>query len=201
MKEIIETFGRMPDFDLVSGSVATNQFLSLGLSNFHAAVDYVWRLPYGRNSNRADYNLVLKERRGTCATKHAVLAEVAAEQKKPIFLALGIYELNPRNTAGVGAVLDRYNLESLPEAHCYLICDDARIDVTHFPKEESATKKTIANFLYEERIEPEQIGDYKLALHRTFFQNWMCEKKLSDKFEFEELWTIREQCIAALAEN
>lgn len=188
----------LPNFNFVLEGQKTDDFLSLGLLDFREAVDYVWRLPYGRNSNRADYSLVLKEKRGTCSTKHALLAQVAAEQKQPVFLTLGIYEMNEANIAGVGRVFGEYNLKNLPEAHCYLTFAGRRIDVTRFSSDGA---KPIKSFLYEERIQPDQIGDYKIRLHRTFFENWMREQKLDARFRFEELWKAREKCVAALAQE
>ena len=188
----------LPNFNFVLEGQKTDDFLSLGFSDFRQAVDYVWRLPYGRNSNRADYSLVLKENCGTCSTKHALLAQVAAEQKQPIFLTLGIYEMNEANTAGVGRVLGGYNLKNLPEAHCYLTYANKQIDVTRFSSDGA---KSIKSFLYEERIQPDQIGDYKIRLHQTFFENWMREQKLNARFDFEKLWNAREKCVAALAQE
>lgn len=193
------TLERLPNFDLAFRGATTDDFLSMGLNDFRAAVDYVWRLPYDRNSNRADFNLVLRENRGTCSTKHAALAQVAFEQKQPVFLTLGIYEMNERNTPVVAAVLDEFGLETLPEAHCYLTHRDERIDVTRFPKGE--TVEPIENFLYEETIRPDQIGEYKVRLHRTFFRDWMRERNLDERFAFDELWNIREKCVAALAQT
>lgn len=198
--DFMRTFGTAaPNFRLVSGEKITGEFRRRGLTDFHAALYYVWRLPYGRNSNRADFNLVFKENRGTCSTKHALLAALAAEQKKQIFLNLGIYEMNARNTPGIGAVLDRFGLKSLPEAHCYLTYRNKRIDVTRFSDEEAA--EPIEDFLYEERIRPAQIAGYKLALHRAFFRNWMREENLGRRFGFGELWSVREKCVAALAQE
>lgn len=188
-----------PNFPLVSGEKLTGEFLRRGLTNFHAALNHVWRLPYGRNSNRADFSLVLKENRGTCSTKHALLAALSAEQERCVFLTLGIYEINTRNTPGVGEALDEFGLESIPEAHCYLTYRDERIDITRFSDEQAA--EPIEDFLYEEKIRPDQIGGYKLALHRAFFQNWMREKNLDRQFGFEELWSVREKCIAAMAQE
>ena len=113
-------FNYLPNFEFNFDGNASRDFLSLGLSNFHAAVEYVWRLPYGRNSDRADFNLVLKEKRGTCSTKHALLAQTAFEQNFPVDLMLGIYEMNAENTNGIGAILDEAGVQSLPEAHCFL---------------------------------------------------------------------------------
>lgn len=114
---------------------------------------------------------------------------------------LGIYEMNAENTIGIGAVLDEFAIGSLPEAHCYLCFKGKRIDVTRFSKRNIVTEKQAKKILYEERILPAQIGDYKLALHRSFFRAWMRGKNLNEKFRFEELWSIRERCIAALSES
>jgi hypothetical protein len=42
------------------------------------------------------------EGRGTCSTKHALLAELATEQRLPVALVLGIYLMNERNTPSGG---------------------------------------------------------------------------------------------------
>ena len=197
--EFMQTFETaVPNFPLVSGEKITGEFLRRGLTCFHHALDYAWRLPYRRNLNRADFRLVLKENRGTCSTKHALLAALSAEQKREVFLTLGIYEMNAQNTANVGAVLDEFGLESLPEAHCYLTYRDERIDITRFSN--GKITEPIEDFLYEEKIHPDQIGNYKFALHRTCFQSWMREKNLSGRFGFEKLWSVREKCVVALAQ-
>jgi hypothetical protein len=64
----------LPNFDLDPGSTISAQFLFYGKRDYHAAASYVQSLPYSRNSERSDYGLVLAERRGTCSTKHALLA-------------------------------------------------------------------------------------------------------------------------------
>jgi hypothetical protein len=63
----------LPDFPLSEHEPLAQGFLALGLRSFVDAARYVWQLPYGRNSNRADFRLVLPEGRGTCSTKHEPL--------------------------------------------------------------------------------------------------------------------------------
>jgi len=53
---------------------------------------------------------VLNERRGPCSTKHALLKALADEQGLPIRLMLGIYEMNARNTPGIGRVLEEHHM-------------------------------------------------------------------------------------------
>jgi hypothetical protein len=58
----------------------------------------------------------------------------------------------------------------------------------------------IMQFLHEEAITPEQIGDYKVQLHQQFLRQWITNTALTQRFSFEEIWKIREECIAALAQ-
>lgn len=54
----------LPNFSLNAGGETTTRFLAAGVADFHSAARYVQRLPYGRNSDSADFQLVLRERRG-----------------------------------------------------------------------------------------------------------------------------------------
>ena len=167
-------------------------FVALGARAYHAAAHYVRRLPYGRNSNRTDYGLVLEEGRGTCSTKHALLAALAEEHGLPVELRIGVYEMNGENTPGVGPTLARYGLECVPEAHCYLANRGARVDLTRNPP-----TAPIGDFLYEETIEPIGIGTRKVGVHRGFIRRWAAERGLDP----EVVWRIREECIEALSKS
>ena len=141
---------------------------------------------------------MLREGKGTCSTKHALLAVLAHEQDLPIVLRLGVYAMHERNTPGVGAVLTQHGLASLPEAHCYLTYAGRRIEFTRSGAEPT---EPITQLLYEETIVPEQIGDYKVTLHRHYMQTWV--KANAERVggrSVEEVWRIREECIAALAQ-
>lgn len=187
----------LPEATLQSASPISSAFRDRGVANFRAAGRYLHQLPYGRNTNRADFRLVLIEGRGTCSTKHALLAELARECHFAIALTLGIYEMHERNTPGVGSVLDKYELAYIPEAHCYLIREGVRIDVTRSGMEPT---EPIAQFLHEEAITPDQISDYKVRVHQRFLRHWSMQTALTHRRSFEEIWRIREECIAALAQ-
>lgn len=170
------------------------QFLALGIADYRAAARFVNQLPYGRNADRANFRLVIPELRGTCSTKHALLAALALENQLPVHLTLGIYEMGERNTPGVGAVLSKHGLAFVPEAHCYLIYGGGRIDVT---RDLASASEPIARFLHEETISPEQIGDYKVAMHQAWMRDWVAREM--PHREWTELWKIREECIAAIS--
>jgi hypothetical protein len=106
--------------------------------------------------------------------------------------------MHEHNTPGVGVVLMRYGLTSLPEAHCYLIYGGMRIDVT---RSGADPREPITQFLHEEAIVPEQIGAYKVTLHRQCMQEWVGNHPETLQGRgFEDIWQIREECIAALAQ-
>ncbi|CAA9385043.1 MAG: hypothetical protein AVDCRST_MAG22-211 [uncultured Rubrobacteraceae bacterium] len=181
----------LPDVPLDGRGEFGARFRNVGARDYRSAARYVRDLPYGRNSDRSDYRLVLEEARGTCSTKHALLAALAREQGVPVGLRLGVYLMDGRNTPGVGPVLLRHGLDALPEAHCYLAYREARVDVTH------AQARIPGPFLREETIAPGQIGAHKVESHRAFLRAWATRHGLDPDLA----WLARERCIAALSER
>jgi hypothetical protein len=188
----------LPQFQIENRETVSKNFLQAGIKDYHSAIQYVWDLPYGRNSNSSDYSLVLAEKKGTCSTKHAILAKLAQEHNKDIQLVTGIYEMCEQNTPGVGQVLEKYTLSYLPEAHCYLTYQGRRFDYTRNLK---SSDQPIDSFLYEETILPDQIGEYKRTLHQAYLQEWLRNKKMDSITCWEALWGIREECIKGLEER
>ena len=189
----MKSWPALPTVRLEPAGQVTSAFIMRGISDFREAGRYLYRLPYGRNADRSDFTLVLSEGRGTCSTKHALLAALAREQGIPIRLMLAIYQMDEANTPGVGAVLDKYGLGCIPEAHCYVSHGGDSIDITRSGVEPTAP---VGPFLMEEVISPEQTGDYKLQRHQLFMRSWTGGGDPARNFD--ELWKIREECIAAL---
>jgi hypothetical protein len=175
----------------------SDAFVRAGVTDYQAAASFISRLPYGRNTIGHDPLIVMRERRGTCSTKHALLRRLAAEQNVDVALVLGIYEMHERNTPGVGPILNKYGLAALPEAHCYLRFRDYRVDVTR--EINAHPTEAITQFLYEKDITPEQIDDYKTRLHREFLSRWIAETGNAVGQGLDNVWRIREECIAALS--
>ena len=185
---------RLASRPLAADGPVTARFRALGADDFAAAARYVRQIPYGRITERSRYWLVLDEGRGTCTTKHATLAALAREQGIDVELMLGIYEMSERNTPGVGPVLSAHGLAYIPEAHCYLRYEGERVDVTGVPP----GGEPIERFLHEEPITVEQIGAYKNDLHRAFLRDWIARADPAPGRSLEDVWRIREACIAAL---
>jgi hypothetical protein len=175
----------------------TAAFLRIGTKDLRSAAKYVRCLPYARNTRPDDPLIVLTEERGTCSTKHALLRRLAIEQNLDVVLVLGIYEMAEQNTPEVGDILRKYELVLLPEAHCYVRMAGRRIDVTRAV--DQVPFAAISRFLHEEDIEPVQITDYKVALHKQFLSKWIADNSGLGGRSLADLWKIREECIARLS--
>lgn len=184
----------LPEMAIVANAPVSAAFRARGVHDLRAAARHLRDLPYGRISDRTQPGLVLEERCGTCTTKHALLAALAAEHGVDLALRLGLYAMSEANTPGVGEVLARHGLPAIPEAHCYVAWQGQRIDVTRAV----VAAEPIASFLHEERIEPPQIGAYKIEMHRRFLADWVA--RAHPELTLEDAWQIREACIAALSD-
>src|SRR5688572_26927349 len=118
------------DFELSSTGQLSQIARRKGFDRFAALAEHVRALPYGRVVGTSP-SAVLDEQRGTCSSKHALLARIGREANRPdIELFVGIYQMNDVNTPGVGEVLAGHGLISVPEAHCYLRVGARRFDFT-----------------------------------------------------------------------
>lgn len=178
-------------------SLLSFKLLNFGITNYKDTLTFIQNLPYGRNSNRSDYSLVLKELKGTCSTKHAFLSELANQQNIPnIKLFVGIYNMCEENTPGIKAVLEKWQLPYLPEAHCYLKINNEIVDITRISNHTISFENSL---VFEKEIFPNQIGEYKVKLHQTYLKHWIVNHSI--KYDFITLWKIRELCIQKLSEK
>lgn len=105
--------------------------------------------------------------------------------------------MSEKNTPGVGPVLENHNLDAIPEAHSYLLYGDQRYD---FTMPDSSSFDPNMEFLLEESIESHRFGAYKVEFHQRYIRDWMQGESPAAKFSFEELLSIREECIAKLSQ-
>lgn len=182
----------LPDAQLTENPISIS-FRAAGCRSFAQAARYVMHLPYGRNTSRNNFELVLSERKGTCSTKHALIAALGRELRIEIELMLGLFDMCEENTPGVGPILGRYGLCEIPEAHCFLRYHGDEIDITA-PLANGARKKRIYR---EQVIAPEDIGTMKEDFHRQVLREWAAQQNM----DFELIWQARNECIMALSNN
>lgn len=182
---------------LLSKDPLTKLINHIGICTWEDLLDYVKALPYGRNSNRTDFQLVITEKRGTCSSKHAMLKHVADVNTIPtVKLILGMYKMNGINTPNIGKVLVENGLDYIPEAHCYLKINGKRVDITTAQSDFERLEKDL---IQELEIQPEQVAEFKIEYHKDFLKKWNLENKLN--LHFKEIWKIRETCIANLTQT
>lgn len=164
--------------------------------NFDELINKVKNIPYGRNTNRYDFSLVLSENKGTCSSKHALLKDFADKNEiKNVKLYIGIFKMNEVNTPKLGDLLSKNSINYIPEAHCYLKINQIPVDAT---TSDSFYDKIKHDILEEIEIIPNQVSDFKVAYHKAFLKKWIEETNQNNTFE--EIWKIREQCISKLSE-
>ncbi|MCB9034588.1 MAG: hypothetical protein H6553_12180 [Chitinophagales bacterium] len=167
------------------------------MKNWSELIEFTRNLPYGRNSNRENFSLVLKENKGTCSSKHSFLKKVAdLNGFKNVKLILGMYKMNHLNTPKIRDLISRNGLKHIPEAHCYLKLNNQRIDITNSNSDIENLRNDIID---EMEIEPEQVNTFKVEYHKNYLQKWIEQENI--KLSFDEIWLIREECIKQLEEK
>lgn len=138
--------------------------------------------------------MIISENKGTCSSKHAYLKDFANKNNIPnVQLIIGMYKMN-NNNSNIGTILIDYNIDYIPEAHCYLKIEGETVDVT---SENSNFEKIKNDLITEIEIEPFQVADFKVNYHQNFIRNWLIET--NSNFTFDEIWEIREKCIKKLS--
>lgn len=164
------------------------------IKNWSDLIEYTRNLPYGRNLNREDFSLVIKENKGTCSSKHSFLKKVAdLNEFENVKLILGMYRMDNLNTPKIGNTILENGLEYIPEAHCYLKLNNQRIDIT---SNNSDIENLIDDIIEEIEIKPEQVNKFKVDYHKKYLHNWINENEI--EMGFDKIWEIREQCIKKL---
>ena len=139
-----------PDKETSEAGPVSKEFLALGIRSFLDACRYVHELPYGYNSDRDDLMILFKEKMGTCTTKHAVIATLAAELGLAITKSVGVYAMTEAIVTGTDKILAEYGLPYVPMIHCFLEHGNYRVDLTEGNR--NGKNRPIDDFLYTDRV-------------------------------------------------
>jgi hypothetical protein len=184
------------NFPIRSAGRISTLFRERGVNDFQQAAELIRGLPYRRNSVKNDVAIALLESCGTCSTKHSALAFLAIENDADeVKLMIGIFRMSKQNTPAIGDALGQHGLEYIPEAHNYLRVNGEVLDFTVRPPKEI---RFIDDLVSEIEIAPDQVGEFKISYQKKTLAEWL-EKNPQVQLSFEELWKIREQCIANLS--
>lgn len=181
------------NFEIKNNGEVSNEFLKLGILDFKSACKFISLLPYKRNKNKENVLCVFEDNAGTCSTKHATLRKLALENNKPeIKLILGIFRMDANYAPKIQKTLESHNLDYIPEAHNYLKIGSDYLDFTNI---NSSYSEVESRLLIETEIEFNEITHQKIQKHKEFLSNWIKDRPL---FTLDQIWKIRESCIADL---
>jgi len=130
MNPIADLLDIMPDARIGESDPIGRRFRGVGVTTFDAACRWVRDLPYGPNHGGRDPATVFDELRGTCQSKHSLIAALALELGLPVTKYLGTYRLDESLVDGAGDLLAAHRLTFVPRMHCVLKYGERFIDLT-----------------------------------------------------------------------
>lgn len=188
-----------PEKSISDVGIIAKKFLSLGIHTFINACRYIHTLPYGYNTDRDDLMILFKENKGTCATKHAVIATLAAELYLPIEKHVGIYAMMEEIVTGTNEILKKYGLPYVPMIHCFLVFGKYRVDLSE--GNNNGKKRPIEEFLYSQRVEPNISAKDEYLLYRKALKDRILRRTEMEGIEVRQILHAREEGLELLKKN
>ncbi|MBD3194161.1 MAG: hypothetical protein GF317_03840 [Candidatus Lokiarchaeota archaeon] len=195
----MDSYDNLPDKKIVSKGEMSKKFLSLGIDSFKEACLYVHDQEYGYNSDYSDHMIFFKEGKGSCTSKHAVIAALADELEIPLYKKVAIYELTEDITDGAGKIIKKYGIPYIPMQHCFLVYKDYRFDLTE--GNNNGKKTSIDEFIHTEKVNPFiSKKDEYLILKKVLKEKILTSEKMKNIDE-KTLLKAREEGIKLLKKN
>ena len=148
----MDSYDKLPDAEIIPVGELSKKFLDLGIKTFKDACNYVHNVDYGYNTNYEDKMILFKEKRGSCTSKHTVIAGLAQELNIPLYKHVCVYKFTEEITTGVNEILHKYNIPYVPMTHCFLVYDKFKFDLTE--GNYNGKKKPIDECLHSEKVDP-----------------------------------------------
>jgi len=148
----MDSYDKLPNAEIKPVGELSIKFLNLGIKTFRGACDYVHKIDYGYNTNYEDKMIFFKENRGTCTTKHAVIAGLAQELEIPLYKHVCVYKFTEEITTGANDILKKFKIPYVPMTHCFLVYEKYRFDLTE--GNHNGKKKPIDDCIHAERVDP-----------------------------------------------
>ena len=195
----MEPYTVFPDKTIVDAGSVSRTFLDLGITRFHEACRYVHELPYGYNSDRDDLMILFKEKMGSCTTKHAVIATLAAEMGLVIEKNIGIYAMTEDLVTGANQILEKYRLPYVPMVHCFLVHENHRVDLSE--GNQNGKNGPIDQFLHTEKVEANISAKDEYLLYRKALKDHVLPRRELAGAGMKTILKAREEGLLLLKEN
>ena len=195
----MDSYDKLPDAEIKSNGIISKKFLELGITSFKEACMYVHNIEYGYNTNYDDKMIFFKEKKGTCTSKHATIAQLAKELNIPMSKSVGIYRLTEEIATGTNLILKKYDLPYVPMQHCFLVYKNFRFDLTEGNCNGKNT--SIENFIYTEKVEPYISQKDEYLLYKEVLKKYVLPTKEMEGISERNILKAREESIILLKEN
>lgn len=195
----MKLFDALPDEKITQAGSIAEEFLSLGIGTFLEACRWVQELPYGYNSDRDDLMILFKEKMGTCTTKHAVIATLAAELGLPVTRGVGIYAMTEAIVTGTDKILSEYDLPYVPMIHCFLEYDGFRVDLTEGNR--NGKNRPIDDFLFTDRVEAAITARNEYLIYRSALSKTILNRPELKGIDLKRVLHAREEGLKLLKAN
>ncbi|MFW9972503.1 MAG: hypothetical protein ACFFDF_20120 [Candidatus Odinarchaeota archaeon] len=195
----MDSYDNLPEAPIKSVGKISRMFLNLGIKSFRDACEYVHNVEYGYNTDYDDKLIFFKERKGTCTTKHAVIAGLAEELGIPLYKHVGVYKFTEEISNGTNKILKKYNLPYVPMVHCFLIYKNFRFDLTE--GNPNGKNTIIEDFIHEEKVDPFIRRKDEYLLYKKVLKEKILLFKEMESVEERSILKAREESINLLKEN
>ena len=148
----MDSFDKLPDSEIKPVGKFSKKFLDLGIKTFQGACNYVHDIDYGYNTDYEDKMIIFKEKRGTCTSKHGVIASLAEELEIPLYKHVCVYKFTEEITTGVNEILKKYKIPYVPMVHCFLVYKNYQFDLTE--GNHNGKKTPVNECIHSERVDP-----------------------------------------------
>lgn len=195
----MDSFEHLPDKVIIDKGELSRKFLELEITSFREACMYVHNLDYGYNSDKDSKMILFIEKRGSCTTKHGVIAGLAEEIDIPLYKKVGVYKFIEEIVEGAGKILEKYDLPYVPMVHCFLVFENYRFDLTE--GNFNGKKTSIEDFIYDEKVTPFISRKDEYKLYRKIVDEKVLTSKEMEETDKTTILKAREEAIILLKDN
>ncbi len=195
----MDLYNNLPDIEIKLAGEISKKFLELGIRSFREACDYVHDIEYGYNTNYDDKMIFFKENKGSCTSKHTVIAGLAEELNILLYKHVGVYKFTEEISTGANEILKKYKISYVPMVHCYLVYKDFRFDLTEGNCNGKNT--TIEEFIHERKVNPFISRKDEYLLFKKILKEYVLPSKEMEGISERTLLKARGESIILLKEN
>lgn len=199
----MDSLDLLPNVPISDCGPFSKKFIELGITNFKQACEFVKKMEYGYNSDYENKMILFIEKKGTCTTKHAVIAGLAAELGIPLVKHVGVYKMTEKIVKNANSILEKYKIPYVPLVHCFLVYEANgkryRFDLTE--GNNNGKQSTIEELIYEEQVDPFISRNDEYKLYKKIIKEKVLPSDEMQGVSERSILKAREESIELLKKN